>query len=175
MTTIKKMRVAILSIAIGVTSSATAHAQDHSNHKTTKGVKVDAVSGESLATNDVKQDHDNSKAPHGGKIEEAGEYHIEASIKDSKVYYYLLDGNAKPMANKGVTGSVVLQFADGTTKTVQLTANGTDGFLADDVKAITYTNAIVTFKIADKTATAKFKNASEKKGHDHKEGDGHHH
>ena len=178
MTTIKKIKTAILSIAIGVASSTTVYAQDH----------------------------DNSKAPHGGKIEEAGAYHIEASIKDGKAYYYLLDGKAKSMANKGVTGSVVLQFADGTTKTVQLTVNGTDGFLADDAKATTYTNAIVTFKIADKTATAKFKNSvakaytcsmcggsfdkpgkcpkcgmdliekkTETKSHDHKEGDGHKH
>jgi len=151
MRTIKKVKTAILSIAIGVASSTTAFAQDH----------------------------DNNKAPHGGKVEEAGAYHIEVSTKDGKAHFYLLDGKAKTMANTGVTGSVVLQFADGTTKTVQLTANGTDGFLADDAKALTYTNAIVTFKIADKTATAKFKNTSEKKTekkeHNHKEGEGHHH
>lgn len=178
MTTIKKMKTAILSIVIGVVSSTTAYAQDH----------------------------DNNKSPHGGKVEEAGAYHIEALIKDGKADFYLLDGKAKSMANKGVTGSVVLQFADGTTKTVQLTANGTDGFLANDAKATMYTNAIVTFKIADKTATAKFKNneskvytcsmcggsfdkagkcpkcgmdliekKAEKKEHEHKEADGHGH
>ena len=178
MTTIKKMRAAILSIAIGVASSTTAYAQDH----------------------------DNSKAPHGGKVEEAGAYHIEASIKSGKANFYLLDGKAKSIANKGVSGSVVLQFADGTTKTVQLMAMGEDGFMADDAKAATYTNAIVTFKITDKTATAKFKNSTtkvytcsmcggsfdkagkcpkcgmdliekkaEKKDHDHKEADGHGH
>ena len=178
MKTSKKIKTAILSIAIGMASSTAIYAKDH----------------------------DNSKAPHGGKVEEAGAYHAEALIKDGKANYYLLDGKAKPMANKGVTGSVVLQFADGTTKTVQLTATGTDGFIAEDANAANYTNAIVTFKVGDKTATAKFKNnasklytcsmcggsfdkpgkcpkcgmdliekKAEKKGHDHKEGDGHHH
>ena len=147
MTTIKKMKTAILSIAIGVASSTTVYAQDH----------------------------DNNKAPHGGKVEEAGEYHIEASIKDGKPHFYLLDGKAKSMANKGVTGSVVLQFADGTTKTVQLMVMGHDGFMIDDATAHAYTNAIVTFKVAGKTATAKFKNKGETKPHDHKEGESHHH
>lgn len=147
MKTINKMKVAILSIVIGVVSSATTYAQ---------------------------ADHDNSKAPHGGKVEEAGEYHAEIAIKNSKVHFYLLDGKAKAMSNKGVTGSVVLQFSDGTTKTVQLTANGDDGFTADDAKAVNYTNAIVTFKVNGKTATAKFKSKSEAKPHEHKEGEGHH-
>jgi rubrerythrin len=178
MTTINKMKTAILTIAIGLASSTVTYAQDH----------------------------DNSKAPHGGKVEEAGAYHIEASMKDGKAHFYLLDGKAKSMANKGVTGSVVLQFADGTTKTVQLMAMGTDAFMVDDAKATTYTNAIVTFKIGDKTATAKFKNTASKvytcsmcggsfdkagkcpkcgmdliekkaetKEHEHKEGDGHGH
>ena len=147
MKTIKKMKVAILSIAVGVASSTTAYAQDH----------------------------DNSKAPHGGKVEEAGAYHIEASIKDGKANFYLLDGKAKAMANKGVTGNVVLQFIDGTTKTIQLTINGTDGFIADDASAINYANAIVTFKIGGKAATAKFKNKGEGKPHEHKESEGHHH
>lgn len=147
MKTIKKMKAAILSIAIGVASSTAAYAQDH----------------------------DNSKAPHGGKVEEAGAYHIEASVKDGKANFYLLDGKAKAMSNKGVTGSVVLQFADGTTKTVQLMAMGEDGFMAEDPKAATYTNAIVTFKVDGKTATAKFKSKAESKPHEHKDGEGHHH
>ena len=37
----------------------------------------------------------------------------EISIKNNKVYFYLLDGKAKTMRNKGVTSSVVIQFADG--------------------------------------------------------------
>jgi hypothetical protein len=59
MTTINKMKTAILTIAIGLASSTVTYAQDH----------------------------DNSKAPHGGKVEEAGAYHIEASMKDGKAQF----------------------------------------------------------------------------------------
>lgn len=104
-----------------------------------------------------KPDHDNAKSPHGGKVEEAGEYHAEVLVKDGKTYFYLLDGKAKAMSNKGVFGSVVLQYTDGTTNTVQLKANGSDGFIADDAKANSFSNAIVTFKVNGKTASAKFK------------------
>ena len=143
------IKTAILSIALLVACSSVSYAQE--------------------------KDHDNSKAPHGGKVEEAGAYHIEAATKDGKAYFYLLDGKAKSMSNKGVTGSVVLQFSDGTTKTIQLMAMGEDAFMTEDAKATTYTSAIVTFKVADKTATAKFKNKAESKSHEHKEGEGHHH
>ncbi len=130
MKTIKNIKTAILSIAIGVLSSTAVYAQDH----------------------------EHNSAPHGGIIEEAGGFHIESAIKSNKVYFYLLDGNAKAISNKGVTGSVLLQYADGTTKTVQLTASGKDGFSVEDTKAVNYINAVVTFKTNGKTASTKFKN-----------------
>lgn len=123
----------------------------------------------------MAQDHDNSKAPHGGKVEEAGAYHIEALTKDNKVSFFLLDGKAKPMSNKGVTGSVLLQFADGKTKTVVLTTSGKEGFEAKDVQAATYTKAIVTFKVKGKTVSAKFSTGAKKEGHHHEEGEEHNH
>ncbi|MFY8069550.1 MAG: hypothetical protein ACOVMG_05590 [Flavobacterium sp.] len=125
--------------------------------------------------NAMAQDHDNSKAPHGGKVEEAGAYHIEALTKDNKVSFFLLDGKAKAMSNKGVTGSVLLQFADGKTKTVVLTASGSDGFDAKDAQAATYTKAIVTFKVKGKTVSAKFSTTAKKETHHHEEGEEHNH
>ena len=121
------------------------------------------------------QDHDNSKAPHGGKVEEAGEYHIEELTKDNKLSFFLLDGKAKAMSNKGVSGSVLLQFADGKTKTVVLTASGTDGFDAKAALAATFTKAIVTFKVKGKTFSAKFSTVSKKEAHHHVEGEEHNH
>ena len=123
----------------------------------------------------LAQDHDNSKAPHGGKVEEAGEYHIEVVTKDNKLSLFLLDGKAKAMSNKDVSGSVLLQFADGKTKTVVLTAAGTDGFDAKEALAATYTKAIVTFKVKGKTFSAKFSTVSKKEAHHHEEGEGHNH
>ena len=124
----------------------------------------------------MAQDHDNSKAPHGGKVEEAGAYHIEALTKDNKVSFYLLDGKAKAMSNKGVTGSVLFQFADGKTKTIVLTVSGTEGFEAKDAIAATYTKAIVTFKVKGKTVSAKFSTTVKKEAHHHhEEGEEHNH
>ena len=123
----------------------------------------------------MAQDHDNSKAPHGGKVEEAGQYHIEVVTKDNKLSFFLLDGKAKAMSNKGISGSVLLQFADGKTKTVVLTAAGTDGFDAKDAIAITYTKAIVTFKVKGKTVSSKFSTVAKKKAHHHEEGEEHNH
>ena len=124
----------------------------------------------------MAQDHDNSKAPHGGKVEEAGQYHIEVLTKDNKLSIFLLDGKAKAMSNKGVSGSVLLQFADGKTKTVVLTAAGTDGFDAKEALATTYTKAIVTFKVKGKTVSAKFSTVAKKEAHHHhEEGEEHHH
>ena len=123
----------------------------------------------------LAQDHDNSKAPHGGKVEEAGEYHIEVVTKDNKLSLFLLDGKAKAMSNKDVSGSVLLQFADGKTKTVVLTAAGTDGFDAKEALAATYTKAIVTFKVKGKTVSAKFSTVVKKEAHHHHEGEEHHH
>ena len=123
----------------------------------------------------MAQDHDNSKAPHGGKVEEAGMYHIEVLTKDNKLSFFLLDGKAKAMSNKGVSGSVLLQFSDGKTKTVVLTADGTDGFDAKEALATTYTKAIVTFKIKGKTVSAKFSTVTKKEAHHHEDGEGHNH
>ena len=123
----------------------------------------------------MAQDHDNSNAPHGGKVEEAGAYHIEALTKDNKVSFFLLDGKAKAMSNKGVTGSVLFQFADGKTKTVVLTASGKEGFDAKEALAATYTKAIVTFKVKGKTVSSKFSTETKKDAHQHGEGDGHNH
>lgn len=118
------------------------------------------------------QDHDNSKSPHGGKVEEAGDFHIEALIKDGKVYFYLLDGKAKSFSNIGVTGTVLIQFKDGKTKTIKLTSFGKDGFWANDAEAKNYTKAIVTFIVKGKTASATFSTKTE--DHNHNDGEHHH-
>lgn len=98
------------------------------------------------------------KGPHGGTIQEADPYHAEVLIKDNKVYIYILDGNAKPVSNKGIAGKAMLQFKDGSTANAKLVADGTDGFAIDNAKAATYSNCIITVKVNGKSVSAKFKN-----------------
>ncbi|MBX9785449.1 MAG: hypothetical protein K2X48_19360 [Chitinophagaceae bacterium] len=109
------------------------------------------------------------KGPHGGTVQEAEPNHAEVLVKDGMLQFFLLDGDAKPLPNKGVTGTVLLQFADGASKTVALMPMGAEGFMADDAKASAYSNAIVTFKVNGKSVTAKFKNkpAAKPSDHDH--------
>ncbi|WP_326991062.1 hypothetical protein [Chitinophaga sp. 212800010-3] len=115
--------------------------------------------------------HSNPKGPHGGKVEEAGSFHAEVLIKEGKAIFYLLDDKARALPNSGVTGSVMLMFSDGSMKTITLTSEGSEGFVANESKAVTYTQAIVTFKTKGQTATAKFNAASssadEHSGHRH--------
>ena len=103
------------------------------------------------------------KGPHGGTIQEAAPNHAEILLKDGMLQFFLLDDDAKPIANKGITGTVLLQFADGHSKKATLMAMGSDGFMADDAKAASFSNAVVTIKVNGKSVSAKFKSKDVKK------------
>lgn len=105
----------------------------------------------------AQKEHQHESSAHGGQIQDANGYHVELLNKDGKVSVYLLDDKAKPMGNKGITGTVILQFADKTSATVALTVSGDDAFSVNNDKASTFTSCVVTFKVNGKTATAKFK------------------
>ena len=128
-----KMKLIIAAIALLLGSVTATYAQSHNVGKVGKG-------------------------PHGGTIQEADPNHAEVLVKDGKVYIYILDGDAKPISNKGITGSATLQFADGSTATANMVADGTDGFVLDNSKAAIYKNCIVTAKVNGKSVSAKFKN-----------------
>lgn len=98
------------------------------------------------------------KGPHGGTVQEAEPNHAEILVKDNKVYIYILDGNAKPMSNKGITGKALFQSADGNTINETLVASGTDGFVVSNAKAVTYKNCLVTATVSGKSISSKFKN-----------------
>ena len=98
------------------------------------------------------------KGPHGGTIQEADPNHAEILVKDKKVYVYILDGNAKPISNKGIMGTATLQFPDGSTAKANLVADGKDGFVLDNAKASTFVNCIVKAMVNKKKITAKFTN-----------------
>ena len=97
------------------------------------------------------------KGPHSGTIQEADPNHAEILLKDGMLQFFLLDGDAKPLSNNGVTGAVLLQFKDGSSKKVTLMAMGSDGFMTHDPKAISFSNAVATFKVNGKSVSAKFK------------------
>jgi hypothetical protein len=102
------------------------------------------------------------KGPHGGTIQEADPYHGEIIVKNSKVYFYLLDDDAKPVSNKGVTVKALLQFNNSGVVTESLRPSGTDGFIINNPKAVGYLNCIVTVTVKGKTVSARFKNYGSK-------------
>lgn len=100
------------------------------------------------------------KGPHGGQMVEASDgHHAELLLKDGKMTVYLLDSKGKSMSNKGITGSVILQFADKTSATVTLALSGDDSFSVANDKARSFSSCIVTFKVGGANITAKFKAA----------------
>ena len=110
-------------------------------------------------------------SPHGGTVKSAGDFHIEASVKDGMLMAYLLDGKEKAMKNTGVTGTAIIQTADGKTLNIPLIPSGDEGFMYTLDKAKKYNKAIVNFTTGGKTASASFDlNAKAKPasdGHDH--------
>ena len=72
---------------------------------------------------DQKADHHVSeigKGPHGGTIEEADPYLIEIVADGQDLVFYLLDGDAQPLDMKNVPGTVRIQYANNTNKTIDL-------------------------------------------------------
>lgn len=64
-------------------------------------------------TGEMEEDHhvgEFGKGPHGGTIEEADPYHIEIVAINSDLIFYLLDGDAKPVDMKNVTGEIKIVY-----------------------------------------------------------------
>lgn len=114
----------------------------------------------SFAQHDHHHTGEAGKGPHQGTVQEADPYHMEILNKDGKLTFYLLDANAKPFSNKGITGTVVLQFADKTSATVTLTPLGDDGFSVPNDKASTFKSCVVTMKVDGKSVTVKFRSVT---------------
>lgn len=73
----------------------------------------------------LAQDRPNA-APHGGAVAKAGNYHIEMVKSGDAVVFYLLDATKKPLPNKGLTGTAVFAFGDGTSATMEMETMGDD-------------------------------------------------
>jgi hypothetical protein len=60
--------------------------------------------------------HEVTNGPHGGRIVEAGEYHVELVANQNLVEVYLTDGKDKPIAPAGFKGVAILVIGGKSTR-----------------------------------------------------------
>ncbi len=90
--------------------------------KAIQAITVDS-SNVPVKTEEQEEDHhvgEVGKGPHGGTIEEADPNHMEIVADGKDLVFYLLDGDAKPVDMKNVTGFVKMQYADKLTTNIDL-------------------------------------------------------
>ena len=104
----KKIIVTFFVVLMAI-SSGKIYAREHHHDK--DSVKMSEV--------DMRADSI-GKGPHGGTIEEADPNHMEIIADDNDLVFYLLDGDAKPLDMKNVTGNVKIQYTSKSVKTISL-------------------------------------------------------
>jgi hypothetical protein len=68
--------------------------------------------------------HD-TKGPHGGRLTDAGSYHVELVAKDTDVELFVSDSTEKPVASKGFKGLAIL-VVQGKPQRISLEPSGDD-------------------------------------------------
>ncbi|MBC7642628.1 MAG: hypothetical protein H7174_09895 [Flavobacterium sp.] len=115
------------------------------------------VAGTAIATAQVNQE--NSKTPHGGIIQNAGDYKIEMVERENNISFYVLDAKGKIVSNKKVTGTVEFEFFNKTKATNPITLDINDALFVKVPRANIYTYCTITILVKGKTITAKFRNS----------------
>jgi hypothetical protein len=67
--------------------------------------------------------HDVEKGPHGGRMADAGSYHVELVAKDNTVDVFLTGADDKPVSATGFKGTAIL-VVDGKAQRIVLEATG---------------------------------------------------
>ena len=68
------------------------------------------ISHEQVSTNTVK-------TPHGGIIQNSGDFKIEMVARENNISFYVLNAKGKMVSNKKITGSAVFEFFNKTKAT----------------------------------------------------------
>jgi hypothetical protein len=87
-----------------------------------------------------------AKGPNGGRVVDAGEYHVELVVSPTQVAVYLTDGSEKPVTTTGFKGTAIL-MAEGKAQRIalepaqpnQLTGKSTAALPADVKGAVQLT------------------------------------
>lgn len=95
--------------------------------------------------------------PHGGSLQQAGDFNIEMKTTFPYIYTYLLNKQFQPISNKGVSCEIRLFFPDSTDLDITLAPYQEDGFRIES-SISGYQSCRVIFNAFGKTISAKFEN-----------------
>lgn len=95
-------------------------------------------------------------APHGGVVRSANPYHMELVQRAGELHIYLLGEKMTPVANKALSGTVMVQTTDNKTATVTLVAGGDDHLVAKLPAGAKVRTAIVSLKADGKAINTRF-------------------
>jgi hypothetical protein len=101
--------------------------------------------------------HDVAKGPHGGRVVEAGDYHVELVARESIVEVFLTDASEKPVPPTGFKAVAILVFGG---KSARVMLEPTDNTRLSGKSAVSVpaeTKCVVQLTTpGGKTAQAKF-------------------
>ena len=103
-----------LVLAAALVATASFSAQGQHTHKPGAAAHGHKAAGETHA----------HRAPHGGTVRTAGQFHIELVQQADEVHVYLLDGKEATVATAGTTGAVTLLTTANKTSRATLTPTG---------------------------------------------------
>ena len=74
-------------------------------------MRIAALAGTLLLGLPAAGAHELDNGPHGGRVVEAGAYHVELTVKDSAVEVFLTDASNKPVSVAGFKGVAIFSVS----------------------------------------------------------------
>ena len=99
------------------------------------------------------------KTPHGGIIQNSGDYKIEMVERENSISFYVLNSKGKTVSNNKVTGSAVFEFFNKTKATNPVSLDTNNSLLVYVPKANIYAYCTITLLVTGKTISSKFRNS----------------
>ena len=110
------------------------------------------ISHAQVSTNSVK-------TPHGGIIQNSGDYKIEMVERENNISFYVLNAKGKTVSNKKIIGSVVFEFFNKTKATNPVSLDTNNALFVQVPKASIYAYCTITLLVNGKTISSKFRNS----------------
>lgn len=99
------------------------------------------------------------KTPHGGIIQNAGDYKIEMVERENNISFYVLDANGKTVSNKKVTGSVVFESFNKTKLKNPISLEANNALLVEVPRASIYAYCTITVLVNGQNISSRFRNS----------------